>query len=406
MADSITIKFEKGGYERSLNSDEFAFEVTRDLRKISNDKHISIRSAPKDYIEDSIRHDNKIEALSPKQRKKYFKKSREEVKKHDEALNSDLLSFGEIKILPGNVGYLEILDFSGKSPDKKENKNIVSTSAVFYFLRNTNSIIIDLRENKGGYGKLAIMFCSFFSKKPKTYFITSEIINRYDSCGINIRDTFTIKDYTDSTIANNFTDQKALYILVSNRTFSSAELVAYKIKQFIPQTVIIGEPTQGGGNGFIGPYFNKYYQAIIPCIRSFDENNARFTIEGNGVIPDIVTIADSAFIIAYNLAIKTNDRNANQHTKYLKKRKIKIESSESEQDVDEFVGDYRKVQIYKDDKNLFMLYSLSKFLLISKEKDIFLSEEFKSIKFIRKNNVVVEIQITHQDGYIEKFRKR
>lgn len=45
-------------------------------------------------------------------------------------------------------------------------------------------------------------------------------------------------------------------------------------------------------------------------------------------------------------------------------------------------------------------------LLIPDAIDFFLTERFKFVRFVRNtNNEVVEIQIKHKDGYLEKFRK-
>ncbi len=45
MTDFINHKFQGGGYDSTLNIDEFTYELTMDLRKISHDEHICV-SAP------------------------------------------------------------------------------------------------------------------------------------------------------------------------------------------------------------------------------------------------------------------------------------------------------------------------------------------------------------------------
>lgn len=176
MIDYIKLKYANGNYDSSLNADEFAFEVALDLRKISKDKHISVTPLRYDYFDDSVSHAKRFEALSPRQLKKIGRK-KNAVKRLDEEYmkrtKNDMFAYGDIKILPGNVGYIEIFNFQSTSWLRKENKKRIAISSVFRYLRNTSSIIIDLRENLGGSVGLAAKFCSYFSEQPNTYFITT-----------------------------------------------------------------------------------------------------------------------------------------------------------------------------------------------------------------------------------------
>ncbi len=53
MVDFINQKHQSGGYDTTLNIDEFTYEVTMDLRKISHDGHINIIAFHKET--DSVR---------------------------------------------------------------------------------------------------------------------------------------------------------------------------------------------------------------------------------------------------------------------------------------------------------------------------------------------------------------
>ncbi len=54
----------------------------------------------------------------------------------------DNFSFREIKILPGNIGYIKFHGFSGL-----ENEARPTITAAFRFLPNTQALIIDLRSS-------------------------------------------------------------------------------------------------------------------------------------------------------------------------------------------------------------------------------------------------------------------
>ena len=69
MTDSIRSIFVNGDYDSTLNADEFAFEVTEDLRRISKDNHLAVTPLQYDYVEDSLIAAKKLADLSPKQRK-------------------------------------------------------------------------------------------------------------------------------------------------------------------------------------------------------------------------------------------------------------------------------------------------------------------------------------------------
>ena len=305
MCDSINWKIADGKYDTSLNLDEFAFEITKDLRRISKDQHISVtRPIYKPF--DAKAYNSKLDKMTDKQRKKYFEKSQKHFKKFEaeykKRTKNDMFTYGEIKILPGNIGYVEIKDFGSTSYDRKQNKGRISIESVMKFLKNTSSIIIDFRDNQGGFIRQAAKFCSYFSPRINNYFLTTEGHFRYDSSGIEKELSDTNKVLTSNSIDNSLTKSKNIYILTSQMTFSAAELSAYKIKQFNPNVTVIGEKTKGGGNGHSGGTTEKYFSAVIPYFKTFDEQNSNYTIEAKGIMPNILTTADSALKVAYLLA--------------------------------------------------------------------------------------------------------
>lgn len=414
MSDTISYKFKNNKYDSTLNLDEFAFEITADLRRISKDEHISVTRPvykPFDEYDFAI----EVDKMTNKQRKKYFEKIKKDSKKiendYKKRTSDDMFTYGEIKILPGKIGYVEIKDFQTTSYDKKKNRARISIEKVMKFLRNTNSIIIDFRENQGGSIKQAAKFCSYFSAGFNQYFITKQWFARYDSSGIEKELTNISKMYTSDRIDNTLTKSKKIYILTSKRTFSAAELSTYKIKQLNPDTKIIGEKTYGGGNGHSGTETQKYFSAIIPSLKTFDEENGNYTIETKGIIPDILTSADSSLNVAFHLARKGEiDSNTYRKTKFFKK-----ETSISPQNKNHFpnhyqdyLGNYRKVKIIKQDDNVYMIYdSYIKIPLIPKATDYFIAENLICVKFLRNNkNQVIAIQIKHTDEFSEEFRQQ
>lgn len=413
MADSIRQKCKTGGYDTSLNGDEFAYAITQDLRRISGDRHILITPPHHDIMKDSLDRALELEKLTEKQRRRYFTKDGGPLKRLDEKyrwlVDQDWVSYGDVDILPGNIGFIQVLSFGLPSSFNVQGKNRLTTQSVFSRLKNVSSVIIDLRENQGGATGQAAKFCSFFSSQPNAYFITEEMFFRYDSNGIAREYTHKRERRTDAEITNSLTKGKGIYILVSGRTFSAAELVAYKIKQFVPAAAIIGEQTKGGGNGYSDVLTSLYYTAIIPSTKAFDENSANYDLEGKGVTPDRLCPADSAFEVAYNLALEGSGLDTvGQTVKHFRKTvPIEVNTNAGAYAYD-YVGDYRKVSVYTKDHKLYMLYDLlRKCLLIPVAADSFKTEDFEVICFKRNDNEqVAEVLIKHKDGYLECFRKR
>jgi len=342
--------------------------------------------------------------------KKANKRWKRFIDKYRERTKNDMFTYGEIKILPGNIGYVEIKDFNNTSYFKKENKNRISFKSVLKFLENTSSIIIDFRENLGGYVFLSAKLCSYFSDKPNSYFMTTESVFRYDSSGVRKENKYKHKLYTDNEIDNSLIGNKKIFVLTSKRTFSAGELSTYKLQQLNHKTTVVGEKTTGGGNGHYGRTMEKYYSAIIPFVKVFDENNSNYTLEAKGIKPDIQTTSDSALSVAYSLSLSANTDAAKSKTKYFKKQELIVDEREEffKKKYDDYIGDYRKIVITKENEKLYMTYDLySKQILVPDANDFFLTNDFQFIRFTRNTeNRIVEIQVRHKDGYLEKFRRQ
>lgn len=412
MCDTINWKFANGKYDPTLNLDEFAFEITRDLRRISKGEHIFVtRPIYKPF--DKEAYDGKFDRMTDKQRMRYYAKSQKNWEKfkaeYKKRTIDDMFTYGEIKILPGNIGYIEIKDFGSTSYDKKQNKGRISIESVMRFLKNTNSIIIDLQDNQGGLIKQAVNFCSYFSLKPNNYFITTEWHFRFDSSGIEKELSDVNKMLTSDRIDNSLTNSKTIYLLTSQRTFSAAELSTYKIKQFNPTSVIIGEKTKGGGNGHSGGTTEKYFSAIIPYLKVYDESNLNYNLEAKGITPDIVTLPDSALTLAYRLALKETVPTDTKVRYFKKPNNTSIENQHYFQKYyQDYLGDFRKVQIIEQNGKLYMVYdNYSKILLTPETVDYFTVDRILHVKFLRDSNGrVTAIQVKHTNEFMEEFRRQ
>lgn len=121
------------------------------------------------------------------------------------------------------IGYLKISAFSEKLADQVE-KEVTALEN-----NNINSLIIDLRNNGGGYLSAANETASIFLKKGLTiYSLTSN------------SKTTTVKDETDEY------REYPLVVLVNKQTASAAEILAAALKQSYGAT-LVGTQTYGKG---------------------------------------------------------------------------------------------------------------------------------------------------------------
>lgn len=412
MCDTINWKFTMGKYDSTLNPDEFAFELTKDLRRISNDRHIFV-TPPQWRTLQVMNHNGDYNWLTERQKVKVIKTVQMQwkkfIKKYKKRTKEDMFTYGEVKILPGNVGYVEIKAFNSTSYDKSRNKGRIKIQEVMRFLRNSNSLIIDLRNNQGGDIRQVAKFCSYFSPTPKNYFITSEWHSRFDVDNTRQEISSTNNILTSKYVDNALTRLKPVYVLTSQWTFSAAELAVYKLKQYNPSTIIVGENTSGGGNGHSGGYDNQYFFAVIPEYKFFDESNSNFSWEAKGIKADILISADSAFLVAYNLAAKGKEL-TDANTIYFKKSNdiLVVEDLDVKKFYSSYVGDYRKIKIVRDGDKLFMIYDIYyKTLLLPVGKDLFMGENVQYVSFLRNSSGLVnEIRIKHTSEFLECFKKQ
>lgn len=409
MCDTISWKLRNGKYDSSLNAHEFAFELTKDMRRVSNDLHISVSPPVFDDMAEEERFSRMSEKKEWRVRSKRLKRSKKILEAYENKTKDDMFQYGDIKILPGNVGYVEIKAFTTTSYRRKENKNRIRFEQVIEFLAGTDAIILDLRGNRGGYLAMAAYTYSFFAPRSDNYFLTSEQHARYDSQGV-WKELVFAKEYNASA-KNGYNRIKAgkVFILTSAYTFSAGESIAYKIRQYRPQAIIVGEKTKGGGNALSWTKLERLFSAEIPESRVFDKMNNDYELEGHGVIPDIAVPADSACAVAYRLAISNLPPTGDKCRFFHKEKKIR--QSDQNRNADSYAdypGDYRKMQIHEEEGKLMLTYDqLPKQELMPLAKDRFrIAQDRLIIHFIRdKNEMVSAIEMVHSKGFKELFRK-
>ena len=258
-------------YKSITNPKEFSDSLTEDLQKISNDFHLKVNFEPKRI------------AQSKKILPDDIKAKRERVM----AMKMAEINFGfsEVKILNGNIGYLDLHMFA----DIKYAKD--AATAAMNFLSNTSAIIIDLRVNRGGVPSMMQLLSSYFTEAKPT--LLSDFYERRTDSKTQL---FTFKNIDGKRKTNT-----PLYILTSKNTFSAAEAFSYTLKH-LDKATLVGEVTKGGANRTKRININDNFSISTPYIKAIHPVT-KTNWEGKGVQPTIKTNEEDAFVIAYINAI-------------------------------------------------------------------------------------------------------
>jgi len=273
MTEVLNQNFKNGTYTTLTNPSELALQLTSDLRETSKDKHLMVV-----YNPTVIAREN---ALTDKDR------ANEEAEWLNELatnLKRDNYGFKEVKILDGNIGYLDLREFI----DPKYASETLAAS--MNFLKNTNAIIIDLRQNDGGHPDMVQLLASYFFPSERVH-----IANHFNRPKNELTESWTLANVPG--VRNPDAD---LYILTSSKTFSAAEAFSYQLQQ-LKRATVVGEKTAGGAH-LTGSVIatDKFYVRIPQGRTTSPVTNSNW--EGIGVTPDISVSAIDALKVAQQKA--------------------------------------------------------------------------------------------------------
>jgi len=270
MGDLLLANLEAGKYDEITDPGEYAQKLSEDLLTVNNDRHIGVMFMPE-----------RIALIKKAEEDENNKELEELEKRYSEFTN---FNFEEIKILPGNVGYLK---FNGFQDAIDAGPTAV---AAMNFLSNTDALIIDLTENGGGSPSLIQLITTYF-------FEDSEHLNSF-----YIREGDQTKQFWTLThVPGERMPETDLYILTSSRTFSGAEEFTYNLKN-MERAIIIGETTGGGAHPVEAHIINDNFIVRVPFGRALNPiTNSNW--EGTGIDPHVKTNKAMAMDMAYMMAL-------------------------------------------------------------------------------------------------------
>ncbi len=262
MHDLIKSKLKNGTYDRLTTEQDFANALQADLRSVINDKHIRVVHDPK-----------RAEAISSRVR-------------GGGRIPPENFGFKEVKILEGNIGYLDLRGFMDIGPAEDVAKEAMDK------LIQSDALIFDLRKNGGGspsmirfissylFGKEAVHLNTFYWRPSDSYSET----------------------WTDPSLASQTKPDIPVYVLTSDYTFSAAEEFTYNLKN-MKRATIIGETTGGGAHPGGPSVISDGFIVNVPRGRAINPIT-KTNWEGVGIAPHISTSEEDALKKAVELARK------------------------------------------------------------------------------------------------------
>ncbi len=257
-----------GKYDAIAQPQEFAAAVTRDLMAVHRDLHLSIRFNPSRVKEERGRKELDAEAIRRNERRS----------------RTANYGFNELKILPGNIGYLKLNEFTYDTGAQD------AAVGAMGFLSNADALIIDLRWNGGGSPEMVQFLCSYLLGNPSRH------LNSF-----SYKDPEKLTQYwTYTYLPGKRLDKPDLYLLTSDSTFSAAEEFAYNLKN-LKRATVIGEKTGGGAHDNKLVVLTDLFMMSLPFARAVNPIS-KTNWEEVGVEPDVKVSQDKALATALAMA--------------------------------------------------------------------------------------------------------
>jgi C-terminal processing protease CtpA/Prc len=189
-------------------------------------------------------------------------------------------TFEKAQILPHNIGYLKLNSFPEPSVCQS------TARAAMASINHADSIIFDLRDNRGGYPDMVALIAAYLFDHPEYLY--------------NPRENTTKQSWTQSPVPGNRLADKPVYVLTSTTTASGAEQFAYDLKM-LKRATLVGETTRGSAHAGVFYRLNEHFGMGITEAKPINPfSNTDW--EGTGVEPDFKVKAADALERAKKLA--------------------------------------------------------------------------------------------------------
>lgn len=383
MNSLVKSNLKKGAYNGISDPQVLANALTKDLQSISHDKHLRVIYNPR-------RAAMQDREVTPEDSIAFMKKRIEQMKFEN-------FGFKEVKIIDGNIGYLDLRNFMDTEYASE------TAVAAMNYLSNASVIIIDLRNNGGGSPSMIQLITSYLYPARRIH-----LNNFYNRPADSHTQTWTLPH-----VPGKRNPDAKVYVLTSSNTFSAAEEFSYNLKN-LKRATLIGETTGGGAHP--GGTINaaEGFMVWTPSGRAINPiTNTNW--EGTGVVPHIKVEADKALEIAEMKALeymvkKVNDPQLKYRYNWaLSGKKASLNPMSVKKSIlKSYIGTYDERKITMENGKLFyQRANRTKHKLVPiKENEFMVGDiSYFRVRFIKENNKITAIEGLYDNGRTDKNLK-
>src|SRR5579859_602842 len=261
-SDALLAHEKNGDYDAVKEGGAFAALLTKQMRDTSQDMHLDVLYSQEPLPEHPL-------GAIPENRERYR-----------EYIEHNNCTFEKAEILQHHIGYVKLNSF----PDLSLCES--TARAEMNRVNDAAAIIVDLRENRGGYPDMVMLLAAYLFDHPEYMY--------------NPRENTTQQCWTRSPVAGNKLADKPVYILTSGLTSSAAEHFSYDLKM-LKRATLVGETTSGAAHSGVFHRIDEHFGMGIPEVKPINPfSKSDWAVVG--VEPDVRVKARNALETAIKLA--------------------------------------------------------------------------------------------------------
>ena len=352
-----------------------AERINADLTEVAHDGHLGMHHDPKQSAELAAHHAGAGADDAPP--------TDEEIRFADR-LNHGIL---QLKVLPGNIRYLESIGFFWGGDKTKE-----AYDNAMRFLKGGDAIIIDMRQNGGGSPDAVRYMISHFLEPNTpivTFYMRGQAGDRWSSLG---------------SLPAGSLKGKSLYVLTGGRSASAAEefvghVGGYKIGE------LVGEKTAGAG------YRNEFFPVAGGYVISVSVGRAVLASTGKdwekvGIAPTIPASQADALEVAQIHALRKLASTATGRDKEVFEGSAQVLEAQlkpvsTSLPLPQYVGVYGVRHITNEGGKLIFQREggpKGQLVAVGPNEFAFIADPMQRVKFKTAGNTATELQLIRSDG--------